>query len=491
MTLWSTTHRRAITRLAHVAAAATAAALLTAAPASAGIDDSPPQLATLEISPRAIDVSAEDAVVTTTLSITTGDHGFARGRLVWVGPGGQSVVVPFDRDEQVPGPTWDETFAVPTTFVRGTQAGAWRLDSVSLWNTLDVEGLVDQWWLDYLGHDTALAVTSSPAPVPPAPVAVRATAGDGSARVTWFPGAPDPAGAVTGYRVTASPGGASAQTGLAGYPPVAATTVDVPGLTNGVRYTFTVVALSASGVSPASAPSRPVAPRPEVTAAGSVEIEGDAEDGPRIPFTVRLSSPSTVPVEVDVMTTGGSATPGQDYVITGSRVTVPPGLVEVAAPAVRVVGDDLHEVRETLRLRLSGPLNAVVRQSADAVATILDDDPLPVLSVADARVVEGDRADTELVFQVRLSEISGAPASVAWETVRSGTAQAGTDYLAASGRVTVPAGSLTATIRVRVRADRVDEPDERVLLRLAGARQALLDRAGVVGTIVDDDPAPA
>ena len=106
----------------------------------------------------------------------------------------------------------------------------------------------------------------SPAGVPAAPTGVTATAGDGTADVSWT--APSDGGsAITRYTVTPFIG-STAQTPVTvtGNPP--ATSATVTGLTNGTAYTFTVSAANANGAGPASAPSSAVTPKagpPSVT----------------------------------------------------------------------------------------------------------------------------------------------------------------------------------------------------------------------------------
>jgi hypothetical protein len=107
------------------------------------------------------------------------------------------------------------------------------------------------------------AVTpAAAATVPGAPTGVVATAGDGQAGVSWTAPSSNGGSAITGYTVTASPGGATASTS-------GATNVIVPGLTNGTAYTFTVTATNAVGVGPASAASNAVTP----TSSGSSSIQ--------------------------------------------------------------------------------------------------------------------------------------------------------------------------------------------------------------------------
>ncbi len=98
----------------------------------------------------------------------------------------------------------------------------------------------------------------TPATTPSAPSVVTATAGNGSAAVTWT--APANGGSpITRYTVTPYIGTeAQATTTVTGTPP--ATGATVTGLTNGTSYTFTVTATNANGTGPASEHSSAVTP---------------------------------------------------------------------------------------------------------------------------------------------------------------------------------------------------------------------------------------
>lgn len=89
--------------------------------------------------------------------------------------------------------------------------------------------------------------------LPGAPFGVVAAAGNGQATISWSAPASTGGSAVTRYTVTATPGAANATT-------TGATTVTVPGLTNGAAYTFTVTATNSVGTGAPSPASNPITP---------------------------------------------------------------------------------------------------------------------------------------------------------------------------------------------------------------------------------------
>jgi hypothetical protein len=100
-----------------------------------------------------------------------------------------------------------------------------------------------------------------PAPtVPGAPTGVNASAGDGSATVSFSPPSSDGGSPITGYSVLASGGAGSASVAATASASGAGSPILVIGLTNGETYTFTVTATNAVGTGPTSAPSNAVTP---------------------------------------------------------------------------------------------------------------------------------------------------------------------------------------------------------------------------------------
>jgi multiple sugar transport system substrate-binding protein len=125
---------------------------------------------------------------------------------------------------------------------------------------IDANQGVDTNWNAAIQVQQSFAVGPA-ATVPGKPTGVTATAGNASALVSWTAPASNGGSAITGYRVTSSPGGKNCTTS-------GALSCTVSGLTNGQAYTFTVHATNGVGDGPESDPSAavtPVAPRSGAT----------------------------------------------------------------------------------------------------------------------------------------------------------------------------------------------------------------------------------
>ncbi|WP_148614135.1 Calx-beta domain-containing protein [Nocardioides rubriscoriae] len=267
----------------------------------------------------------------------------------------------------------------------------------------------------------------------------------------------------------------------------------VPVVADGVaepEETFTVAATAATV--PVSAPvtARILALAPTVAISPAASV---TESGGSLQFPVTLADPdpdTTYSVQVD--TTGGTATTGVDHAAVSRTLTWSPGDPATQLVEVPVTDDGSDEPDETVEVTVSSPTNAVLA-TATATGTILDDDlpttpPVvkPVVTVKAAKVKEGDRGTRRLVFRVVLDRAGTAPVGFTWRT-KGLTAKAGKDFRSASGRLTIPAGSLKGTLRVTVVGDRLDERNERLALTLGKVVGGVLARASATGTIVDDD----
>jgi hypothetical protein len=227
-------------------------------------------------------------------------------------------------------------------------------------------------------------------------------------------------------------------------------------------------------------------PLPQLSIGDAWVVEGDAATTTAT-FDVTLSPASGRAVTVGWATSDGSATQLSDYVAGSGTLTFAAGDTGKTID-VTVKGDTTAELDETFTVNLSGATNATVND-AQGVGTILDDELEAVIDIDDPTVIEADTGTTTLSFGVTLSNPSGSTVTVDWAT-SDGTATAGTDYVAASGTLTIPAGDTNGTIDVTVDGDTTYERDETVVLNLSNSTNAPIGNAQGIGTISNDEPAP-
>jgi hypothetical protein len=113
----------------------------------------------------------------------------------------------------------------------------------------------------------------------------------------------------------------------------------------------------------------------------------------------------------------------------------------------------------------------------------------PLLVIGDTTVAEGDSGTNFAQFRVRLSAPVKRLVTVHYRTEDDG-AKAGSDYLAASGTLTFPAGTTNQTIRVPVLGDALYEVQERFLVRLDSPSEALLGDAEGRCSIAEEETEP-
>ena len=129
---------------------------------------------------------------------------------------------------------------------------------------------------------------------------------------------------------------------------------------------------------------------------------------------------------------------------------------------------------------------AETRESAETATAAL-----PMLSIGDASVDEGDSGSTTMAFTVTLSQAATEAVTVNWTTQGGATATAGTDYTAGNGTLTFNAGDSSKTVSVSVTGDNVDEPDEETFtVTLSSPSGATISDGTATGTIRDDDDTP-
>lgn len=163
---------------------------------------------------------------------------------------------------------------------------------------------------------------------------------------------------------------------------------------------------------------------------------------------------------------------------------------------VTVKGDKAVESNEAFSIELYGASGATVA-TGSASGLIINDDVLPVLSIAadTAAKSESDTGETTFTYTVSRDIVDG-DLTVAWKVEGFGPNGAdASDFVITSGNLVFENGHSTATITILVKGDKDYELNEDFIVSLgaiSGGNATVSDSNGsVMGTIINDDaPAP-
>jgi len=225
---------------------------------------------------------------------------------------------------------------------------------------------------------------------------------------------------------------------------------------------------------------------PAFTVAPVTVVEGNAGQV-LVSFAIRLDAVSTDHVAVDFHVEPGTAQEGSDYLPLSGSLTFAPGTLERQV-TITTLSDTLDEDNETFALVLSNPRFARIA-TPKTVATLIDDDPAPFLSIEDseARECSGSELRSTVSFLVRLSAPSGRAIQMPFQT-RAVTALPEIDFAGTTNFLVFPAGSDLQFVSIPVLCDDLDERDELFEVVLGAPDHAILSRARARGRIIDDDP---
>ena len=228
--------------------------------------------------------------------------------------------------------------------------------------------------------------------------------------------------------------------------------------------------------------------RPDITINDISITEGDA-GSKNVDFVVTLSAANnTQAVTLNYATADGTANAGADYETTSGTLTFSP-TETTKTITVPIKGDLLDEANETFVVNLSNAINATILDH-QGQATITDNDPTPSLSINDPPSIPESDSGTSIVnFTVTLSAASGQTVTVNYTTA-DGTANAGSDYVAGSGTLTINPGELTKQVPITINGDQTFEPNETFFVNLSGPVNATISDSQGQGTITNDDAAP-
>jgi uncharacterized repeat protein (TIGR01451 family) len=217
--------------------------------------------------------------------------------------------------------------------------------------------------------------------------------------------------------------------------------------------------------------------------------EGNTGTTPAI-FTVHLQpANATVTATVDYQAFGFTANAGFDFVATQGTLTFRAGET-VKTFSVPIIGDTFDEGDETFSVQLSNPVNASIERDV-AFATIVDDEhgvppPVPVASIDNVRINEGNSGLSLATFTLRLSIPSLTVSLVRFQT-QDVTATANSDYLPVNTQIAFQPGETVKSFTIAIIGDAVFEPDESFNVVITGADNATFSVTPATGTIVNDD----
>ena len=207
-----------------------------------------------------------------------------------------------------------------------------------------------------------------------------------------------------------------------------------------------------------------------------------AEAAGGVSFTFTLSEASNLPVVAQFETSDGTAAAGSDYERTTGSVTIPAGQTKVVR-GVRIFQDTLTEPDEDFYLSVNEETlqNAGFSNDDSDPVAVIEDSPLPALAIGDATATE---ASGMIHFPISVTGTSASAVTVSW-TTEDGTALAASDYTAASGTLTIAAGTTERQITITLLKDDTAESDETFSVVLSGASGAALTDTTGVGTITE------
>ncbi|HUR41601.1 MAG TPA: Calx-beta domain-containing protein, partial [Verrucomicrobiae bacterium] len=251
-------------------------------------------------------------------------------------------------------------------------------------------------------------------------------------------------------------------------------TVDISGVTNGTETGTQQVIVTITDDDAAPAVTLAVSGTPTAENAGIAT------------FTATLSAVSGQAVTVTLGFTG-TATVTTDYTRSTTTITIPAGSPSGTATAT-AVSDSIDEIDESIVVDITAVTNGAETGTQQAVATIVDDDGAPAVTLAVSGTPMAEAGGTA-TFTATLSAVSSQVVTVTLGF--TGTAIDATDYTRSSTSITIPAGSTSGTATATAVNDAVDEANETIVVDITAVTNGT--ETGVqqrTAEITDDDVPP-
>ncbi|MFC2086962.1 Calx-beta domain-containing protein [Bacteroidota bacterium] len=191
------------------------------------------------------------------------------------------------------------------------------------------------------------------------------------------------------------------------------------------------------------------------------------------------------PTTVNYSVTGGTATgSGTDYTLNNGTATIIAGNASTTINIV-INDDAIDEVNETIEITLSGATNASLGANSVFTDTIQDNDASSV-QFSDTLSFAAEDIDSAWVI-IELSTPQGSDVNVDYNVTGGTATGGGTDYTLANGTFTIPADSLSDTLKIEIIDDSDIETDESIRISLSNPTVVSLGTDSVHTVIINDN----
>ncbi|MBV9927272.1 MAG: hypothetical protein JOZ96_19800 [Acidobacteria bacterium] len=185
---------------------------------------------------------------------------------------------------------------------------------------------------------------------------------------------------------------------------------------------------------------------------------------------------------------GAGAGSGDFTLLTPSPVVFAPGETTKTV-TINLIDDAVNERDEAFFVEIAAVSGGQVARGRTDI-TILNDDPLPTLSIADTSIVEGDAGTKQALFTVTRNGLIDRTVTVNVRTV-DGTAVAGEDYVSLGSQfitqLQIGPSAGSNTVSVSVFGDTIVEPNKTFSVEISQPVNATITRARADCEIQDND----
>ncbi|MEK7747474.1 MAG: Calx-beta domain-containing protein, partial [Nitrospirota bacterium] len=235
-------------------------------------------------------------------------------------------------------------------------------------------------------------------------------------------------------------------------------------------------------------------PPPTVTLSVNEPVLNEETGTTVVMITATLDAVSDLPTTVPLLTSG-VAINGTDYDLA-AQIDIPAGVKSVSVP-ITTKPDALYEKDEAILVDIGTVVNGTRGSPGQVSMTIVDDDPLPTVTLGvklpGTDDTSGDgivKEDSETAtIRATLNVVSGLPTTV--NLIVGGDAKAD-DYTLAT-QIVIPAGAMFASVTLTPKVDLLNEDDEMVIIDAGvienGEKAATFTPVTV--KIVNDDDQPS